>query len=131
MLELVFICLWNLIMTDTNQEPTGRMSIYSGRPDPQWIMLKDDWNELNQLIETLTGKVEHQGIFHGPSLLGYRGFVGDWKEEKIYYIAQENQVVKVKKFSFIVYNDPLKSVEIWFIKNAKKNGNLDLQIPDN
>jgi len=28
-------------------------------------------------------------------------------------------------------DDPSKSDEIWFLNNAKKNGNLDLQIPEN
>jgi hypothetical protein len=118
-------------MSDTNKRPTGRMMIYSGRPDPQWTMTNDDWNELNKLIETLSGKVEYQGIFDEPSMLGYRGFVSNWKDEQIYYIALEKQAVKVKTNLFIVYNDPTKSVEIWFLNNAKKNGNLDLQIPEN
>ncbi len=125
------IYLLNFIMSDTNKRPTGRMMIYSGRPDPQWTMTNDDWNELNKLIETLSGKVEYQGIFDEPSMLGYRGFVSNWKDEQIYYIALEKQAVKVKTNLFIVYNDPSKSVEIWFLNNAKKNGNLDLQIPEN
>jgi len=118
-------------MSDTNKRPIGRMSIYSGRPDPQWEMTDDDWNELNKLIETLSGKVEYQGIFEEPSMLDYRGFVSDWKGEQIYYMALKKQAVKVKTNSFVVYDDPSKSVEIWFLNNAKKNGNLVLQIPEN
>jgi len=79
-------------------------------------MTDDDWNELHKLIETLSG---------------YRGFVSDWKGEQIYYIALKKQAVKVKTNSFVVYDDPSKSVEIWFLNNAKKNGNLVLQIPEN
>jgi len=97
------ICLSNFIMSDTNKRPIGRMSIYSGRPDPQWEMTDDDWNELNKLIETLSGKVEYQGIFEEPSMLDYRGFVSDWKGEQIYYMALKKQAVKVKTNSFVVY----------------------------
>ncbi len=129
--KLILISLLNFMMSDAHKLPTGRMMIYSGRPDPQWNMLVDDWNELEKLIETLSGKVEQQGKFDEPSILGYRGFVSDWKHKQIYYIAQTKQAVKVKRNSFIVYNDPSKSVEIWFLNNAKKNGNLDLQIPEN
>jgi hypothetical protein len=128
--KFFLICLLNFIISDTNQRPIGRMLIYSGRPDPQWTMLVDDWNELNQLIETLPGKVEHQGKFNEPSVLGYRGFVSDWKDEQVYYLAQNKQAVKVKTNSYIVYNDPTKSVEIWFLNNAKKNGDFDLPIPE-
>ena len=119
------------MMSDSNSKPTGRMSVFSGRPDPRWTMSNDDWNELNQLIETLSGKVEKQGTFQEPSILGYRGFEGSANNDKIYYVARTKQVVKARTNSFFVYDDPTKSVETWFVKNAEKNGVSNLPTPEN
>lgn len=114
-------------MSATSTRPTGQMLMYSGRPDPKWIMKEDDWDKLNKLIESLPECGEYQGRFNQPSILGYRGFVCDWKDEKIYYLAQKKQVAKVKKDSYTTYDDPSKSVELWLLDNAKTHGSVDYQ----
>ena len=115
-------------MSRTLELPTAQMLIYSGRPDPKWNMPVDQWNQLNELVDALPGRVEYQGMFEEPSMLGYRGFRSEWKNDKISYVPQTRQAVKVQLDSFTVYEDPLSSVEQWFVRNAKENGDLDLQI---
>ena len=118
-----------LIMSRPVQLPAAQMLIYSGRPDPQWNMSVDHWDQLNELVDALPGRVEHQGTFDEPSLLGYRGFQSEWNDHKIFYVAQTKQAVKVQVGSYTVYEDSSNSIEQWFVKNAKEDGDLDLQIP--
>lgn len=116
-------------MSDTKKRPTGQMLISSGRPDPRWTMEEKDWNKLNELIESLSENAERQGKFEQPSTLGYPGFVCEWKDEKSFYLAKKKQAVKVKTNSYIVYDDPSKSVELWLLDNAKTHRTSDHQLP--
>lgn len=111
--------------------PDAQMLIYSGRPDPKWSMSIDQWNELKRLMGSLPERTEHAGRFEVPSILGYRGFQSTWNDEEVYFIAQTKQAVHVQRDSFIVYEDPSKLIETWFVDNAKTRANLDLPIPSN
>ncbi|CAF1038766.1 unnamed protein product [Didymodactylos carnosus] len=109
------------------------MYVYSGRPNPKWSITSDDWQHLNKIINSLQKiyKDEVLGSYTFPSSLGYGGFHAEFdivsSYPDVYYVAKDKYVVLSNPGGHVIYNDPTKLVERWFMNNAKTN-NIDLPL---
>jgi hypothetical protein len=85
-------------MQQESLDPYATVFLYSGRPNPRWQLTFEEWQRLNQIIQTLPKLTEDNTgpyQFHGD--LGYSGFYAHFSiissYPDIYYVANKHQVV--------------------------------------
>ncbi|CAF1140565.1 unnamed protein product [Rotaria sordida] len=119
------------MMEEKFTDPYATVYIYSGRPNPRWQLSLEEWQQVNQLIQTLpnSGK-EIEGPYQFSGGLGYTGFYAHFSivssYPDIYYVAAHKQAVLSNPGGHFIFNDKCKLVEQWFIDSAKSHG---IQLP--
>ncbi|CAF3522322.1 unnamed protein product [Rotaria sordida] len=126
-----YITVGVAMMEEKFTDPYATVYIYSGRPNPRWQLSLEEWQQVNQLIQTLpnSGK-EIEGPYQFSGGLGYTGFYAHFSivssYPDIYYVAAHKQAVLSNPGGHFIFNDKCKLVEQWFIDSAKSHG---IQLP--
>jgi hypothetical protein len=121
------------VMQQKNMDPYATIYIFSGRPNPRWQLSLEEWQQLNQLIESLPKLTENTiGPYQFKGNLGYTGFYAYFSivssYPDIYYVANKQQAVLSNPGGHLIFIDQQKLIEKWFIDSAKNHG-IQLPLP--
>ena len=118
-------------MQQESFDPYATVYLYSGRPNPRWQLTLEEWQQLNQLIQTLPKLTDdNNGPYEFIGDLGYSGFYAHFSiissYPDIYYVANKHQVALSNPGGHMIFIDEQKLIETWFINSAKKH---DIPLP--